>query len=102
LWNHQAFFDYVDRWMVEEPTEYGTPSVGSCGSAFISALWDAYRWPSLPGDADGNGHVDLDDFVILKNNFGGPGTWADGDFDGNGTVDLDDFVILKNNFGAGM
>ncbi|NLF29302.1 MAG: hypothetical protein GX591_00275 [Planctomycetes bacterium] len=102
LWNHPPFFQYVDRWMTEEPTAYGTPSVGSAYSSFIKDLWDTYRWPSLPGDADGNGHVDLDDFVILKNNFGGPGTWADGDFDGNGTVDLDDFVILKNNFGAGM
>jgi hypothetical protein len=55
-----------------------------------------------PGDADGDGDVDLDDFVILKTNFGTPSgaTAATGDFDGDGDVDLDDFVILKSNFGT--
>ncbi|NLF31269.1 MAG: hypothetical protein GX591_10335 [Planctomycetes bacterium] len=55
-----------------------------------------------PGDADGDGDVDLDDFVILKNNFGtaAGATCATGDFDGDGDVDLDDFVLLKNAFGT--
>ncbi|NLF32366.1 MAG: hypothetical protein GX591_15935 [Planctomycetes bacterium] len=51
-----------------------------------------------PGDLDGDGDVDLDDFVILKNNFG-TGTGGDCDGDGDNDTDLDDFVILKNNFG---
>jgi hypothetical protein len=55
-------------------------------------------WP--PGDADLDGDVDLDDFVLLKINFGTGSTWGQGDFDGDGNVDLDDFVILKNNFGT--
>jgi len=55
-----------------------------------------------PGDANGDLMVDLDDFVILKNNFGMTtgATCAEGDFDGDGDVDLDDFVILKNAFGT--
>ncbi|MFW6145702.1 MAG: dockerin type I domain-containing protein [Planctomycetota bacterium] len=56
-----------------------------------------------PGDADGDGDVDLDDFSVLKNNFGRTGVTAgaaEGDFDGDGDVDLDDFTILKNNFGT--
>ena len=55
-----------------------------------------------PGDADGDLDVDLDDFVILKNNFGltEGATCADGDFDGDEDVDLDDFVLLKNAFGT--
>ena len=52
---------------------------------------------SIPGDLDGDGDVDLDDFVILKNSFG---VDANGDCDGDGDTDLDDFVILKTNFGA--
>ncbi|MFW6154617.1 MAG: dockerin type I domain-containing protein [Planctomycetota bacterium] len=55
---------------------------------------------SLPGDADLDGEVDLDDFVILKNHFGqGNAAWTQGDFNTDGLVNLDDFVILKNNFG---
>jgi len=58
---------------------------------------------AIPGDCDGDGDVDLDDFVILKTNFGrsnvtgGP---AEGDCDNDGDVDLDDFVILKSAFGT--
>ncbi|NLF30143.1 MAG: hypothetical protein GX591_04550 [Planctomycetes bacterium] len=57
--------------------------------------------PAVPGDADGDGDVDLDDFVILKQTFGAsPLTDTRADFDGDGDVDLDDFVILKGNFGS--
>jgi len=55
-----------------------------------------------PGDADEDGDVDLDDFVVLKTNWGGPGgDCTVGDFNASNSVDLDDFVILKNNWGAG-
>ncbi|MFW6153786.1 MAG: hypothetical protein ACOC95_01055 [Planctomycetota bacterium] len=55
-----------------------------------------------PGDADGDGDVDLDDFAALKTNFGmtAGATCAEGDFDGDGDVDLDDFAALKNAFGT--
>jgi len=54
-----------------------------------------------PGDADGNGSVDLLDFVLLKQNFGVTtgATWDMGDFNRDGAVNLNDFVILKQNFG---
>jgi len=54
-----------------------------------------------PGDADGDGDVDLDDFAILKTTFGAdPLTDDRADFDGDGNVDLDDFAILKTHFGT--
>ncbi len=53
-----------------------------------------------PGDADEDGDVDLDDFVILKTAFGMHGPDLSADFDDDGDVDLDDFVILKSHFGA--
>jgi len=55
----------------------------------------------IRGDCDGDGDVDLDDFVILKTYFGlRTGATTDtGDLDGDADVDLDDFVILKNDFG---
>jgi hypothetical protein len=66
--------------------------------------WSLDRYPlppappaEKPGDLDGDGDVDLDDFVILKTSFG---TDGGGDCDGDGDTDLDDFVILKTNFGT--
>lgn len=55
--------------------------------------------PRLPGDADGNGTVDLEDFNVLKTNFGQSGAWEQGDFTGDGTIDLNDFNVLKTHFG---
>ncbi len=69
------------------------------GRAKLAALLELTVRP--PGDADEDGDVDLDDFVLLKQHFGttGGALWADGDFDGDGDVDLDDFVLLKQHFG---
>ncbi|NLF32137.1 MAG: hypothetical protein GX591_14780, partial [Planctomycetes bacterium] len=58
--------------------------------------------PVVPGDCDSDDDVDLDDFVILKQNFGRSGVTAgaaEGDLDVDGDVDLDDLVVLKQNFG---
>ncbi len=54
----------------------------------------------LPGDANLDRTVDLDDFARLRNNFGTGDTWAEADFNGDDTVGLDDFAILRNNFGS--
>ena len=57
------------------------------------------------GDADCNGYVDVQDFLIFKGCFGANS--GDGnynlycDFNGSGAVDVEDFLILKSNFGRG-
>ena len=60
----------------------------------------------VPGDADGDGDVDLLDLDILGANFGaGPGAVGGasiGDFDGDGEVGLLDLDILGANFGFGV
>ena len=56
----------------------------------------------LAGDANRDRVVDLADFVVLRNNFGGAGLFSEGDFNYDGQVDLSDFVILRNNFGQSM
>ena len=53
----------------------------------------------LAGDANGDSTVDLQDFSILKANFGQPGDLAEGNFNGDSVIDLQDFGILKANFG---
>ena len=54
------------------------------------------------GDADCNGYVDVQDFLIFKDCFGansGEETYTlDCDFNGTGAVDVEDFLILKKNF----
>jgi len=55
--------------------------------------------PSLAGDVNLDGKVDLSDFGILKENFGTGTTQAQGDLNGDAKIDLSDFGILKANFG---
>src|SRR3972149_5326677 len=60
----------------------------------------------VPGDFDGDGDVDLSDFLIFQQCFGGsnhppaptcPGG-ASADLGGDGDVDLADFLIFQQNF----
>ena len=55
-----------------------------------------------PGDANGDGMVNGDDFVTLAVNYTGTGAvgsaWTQGDFNGDGDVDGDDFVLLAVNY----
>ena len=57
---------------------------------------------ALPGDANADGQVGFDDFLILSGNFGQQvdGAFLDGDFDADGTVSFADFLILSANFSA--
>jgi len=56
-----------------------------------------------PGDFDGNGKVDFDDFFLFVGKFGkgsgDPGFDPAYDLDGDGKVDFDDFFIFVGNFG---
>lgn len=67
LWNHDAFFDYVDRWMTEDDTEFlkeikkyypedligrdiGRLPQRTSGNAFIDEMWAKYRNSSSHGN----------------------------------------------------
>jgi len=51
------------------------------------------------GDADFNGRVELDDFLILSSNFtSSPANWSQGDFNADGVVSFPDFLLLSSNF----
>lgn len=54
----------------------------------------------VPGDANADGRVDLDDLNAVRNHFGAAGVGRAGDTDGNGLVDLEDLNNVRNNFGA--
>ncbi|QDU71704.1 lamin tail domain-containing protein [Mucisphaera calidilacus] len=72
------------------------------GRATRPATWDMVSSVvSLPGDANGDGLVNLLDLSVLASNFDGtdtPYTNADGDFNGDGLVNLLDLSILATNF----
>ncbi len=58
----------------------------------------------LPGDFDGNGAVEFQDFLLFVNAFGksssDAGFDARMDLDGNGTVEFQDFLLFVNAFGS--
>ena len=55
----------------------------------------------LAGDANEDGEVSVNDFLILSRNFGAQNAdWSMGDFNEDGKVDVGDFLVLSRNFGA--
>ncbi len=50
---------------------------------------------SLPGDANEDGKVDINDLAIVLAHYGQTGmAWAQGEFTGDGTVDINDLTIV--------
>jgi hypothetical protein len=58
---------------------------------------------NIPGDANGDGVVNVGDLGILAGNYGmlEGATWAMGDFNGDGKVNVGDLGILAGNYGFG-
>jgi hypothetical protein len=66
----------------------------------IKALYEVVSSPpSHPGDADGDGDVDIFDYSLVVTNFGRSGKSIPGDVDHNGTVDIFDYSLVVTNFG---
>jgi hypothetical protein len=54
----------------------------------------------LPGDANGDGRVDINDLTIVLANYNKAGLgWANGEFTGDGTVDINDLTIVLAHYG---
>ena len=72
---------------------YGTDALGHTEQGFLLRT-------ALPGDANLDGKVDINDLTIVLSNFGQSGmTWGTGDFNGDGKVDINDLTVLLSNFG---
>ena len=67
-----------------------------------SGIWLAYDPPApLPGDADRDGTVDVNDLTIVLTNFGQTGMmWNQGEFTGSGTVDINDLTVVLARYNA--
>ncbi len=65
----------------------------------MAALMDIGWEMPLAGDADHDGDVDSDDYIILKRFLGEGRVWEEGDFDFDGDVDRHDLTLLMENYG---
>ena len=51
--------------------------------------------PAIPGDANLDGRVDINDLTVVLAHYGSTGmTWTQGEFTGDGTVDINDLTIV--------
>jgi hypothetical protein len=53
------------------------------------------------GDTDGDHDVDIGDYANLVDQFGGPPSADSADFNGDGRVSIEDFAVMRGNFGFG-
>jgi hypothetical protein len=74
-------------------------AVNSTGSSTWVTSNTATTW--MPGDANGDGNVNFNDYLILQNNYNQPGGWLQGDFNSSGVVDFNDYLILQNAMNKG-
>ena len=59
--------------------------------------------PYLPGDANQDGKVDINDLTKVLTNYGQSGTtWTQGDFNGDGKVDINDLTKVLTNYGQSL
>ena len=57
----------------------------------------------IPGDANFDGKVDINDLTIVLAHYNQTGaTWATGDFLGNGRVDINDLTIVLAHYGQSL
>ena len=55
--------------------------------------------PSLPGDANLDGKVDINDLSVVLTNYDKSGLqWSQGDFNGDGKVDINDLSVVLTNY----
>ena len=101
LWNNPAYQSwfkgtYLWNWEVtpnpDLPLWY-TPQ----GKSAEAVMTSYYR---LPGDANLDGRVDINDLTIVLANYNQTigMSWSTGDFTGSGTVDINDLTIVLANY----
>ena len=95
-------------WTLVRATGISTNGTYICGYGTIGGQTHGFLLtPALPGDANLDGRVDINDLTIVLGNYGQTGqTWTQGEFTGNGTVDINDLTIVLGNYnstiGAGI
>ena len=88
------------------------PDSGVCQSRAVldMSIPDLTQMPALvlrtylPGDANRDGKVDVNDLTVVLTNFGQTTgvSWSSGDFNGDGKVDVNDLTIVLSHFGSSV
>ncbi len=71
---------------------YGTNASGATHAFLLT--------PVLPGDANLDGKVDINDLTIVLAHYDQRGAWTQGEFTGSGAVDINDLTIVLANYNA--
>jgi hypothetical protein len=93
-----TFNEWGEGTAVESATQW--TSASGYGDYLDALHYDGNPPANKPGDADGNGVVNMADMVKWLNGYiRSLSGVINGEFDGNGKVDGKDFIIWMNNFG---
>jgi hypothetical protein len=99
--NLDVLWDHVSNSNFDEFTYFSDGEGLVIGTQYVKV--EGLILSGVPGDADADGDVDVNDLGILASNWQLPGDHAHGDFDFDGTVAVNDLGILASNwqFGTG-
>lgn len=86
----------LDGWIAAEVKYVGVADIDDVGLLYYSSL---YLDPPCRPDIDGDGVLDIFDFLGFQNLFDAGDLAAD--FDGDGVLDIFDFLAFGNEFDAG-
>ena len=94
----------ADAGAVRSPPTCNRPT-GATSPGRTSAPISASAWRQAlltgPGDANGDGKVDINDLTIVLSDFGQTGcAWSQGCMAATGKVDINDLTIVLANFGT--
>jgi formylglycine-generating enzyme required for sulfatase activity len=89
-------------WLTYSPSVFMSSSAPCFQTAAAGDEETSFRVAisTVPGDANGDGRVDINDLTIVLAHYNQTGmTWSQGEFTGDGTVDINDLTIVLANYG---